>query len=330
MIKIAYIGNRGFHSDNVNGATRGDNRFIACAVAGGTKDEDMKSFYEYIKIDHPSVKLYSDYIEMLNAENPDVAVVSPQFNLTARICIECAKRGIHVFAEKPVAINLDELHLLKDAVQKSNIHFMAMHFLRFNGVFYQAIKAVKNGLIGDVRMINAQKSYKLGKRADFFKKRETYGGTIPWVGIHGIDWIYTIAGRRCKKITANHSCIGNANHGELESSCLCHFVFEDDIFASLAIDYIRPEKAPTHSDDRLRVVGTKGVLYTQGNSLTLINDECTHNIDVTEEKNLVMEFLESVLADSVCESITSEEIFEITKLSLLARQSADSNETISL
>jgi len=32
---------------------------------------------------------------------------------------------------------------------------------------------------------------------------------------------------------------------------------EDEIFASLSIDYLRPENAPSHDDDRMRIVGTK-------------------------------------------------------------------------
>lgn len=329
MIKIAYIGNRGLHSDNVNGSTRGDKRFTACAVAGGTLDEDMNSFYEYIKIDHPGVRLYSDYLEMLDIEKPDIAVVSPQFNLTAKICMECAKRGVHIFAEKPVATDLEELKQLKVVIKENGVHFSAMHFLRFSGAFYHAVKAVKDGKIGDVRMINAQKSYKLGNRAEFFKSRDTYGGTIPWVGIHGIDWIYTIANKPCKRINASHSTVGNNNHGDLEATCLCRFDFEDDIIASLAVDYIRPSTAPTHSDDRLRVVGTKGTLNVQNGELTIINAEGVHTPDTTKCIDLVMDFLESILENRQC-VLSGDEIFEITQLSLLARESADTGETILL
>lgn len=327
MLKIAYIGNRGFHSDNVNGATRGDSRFTCCAVAGGTPDEDMSAFYKYITIDHPDARMYSDYVEMLEKEKPDVAVVSPEFYLTASVCMECAKRKINVFAEKPVATELDELKQLQDVIKESGIHFAAMHFLRFSGGFYHAVKAVKNGDIGDVRMINAQKSYKLGQRADFFKSRETYGGTIPWVGIHGIDWIYTLADKPCKKVTAVHSSTGNCDHGDLEATCLCQFVFEDDVMASLNVDYIRPQSAPTHSDDRLRVVGTEGILNVQDGKLTVINCDGVKTYEEPSEIDLALDFLESILENRPC-VLSSDEIFEITELALLARESADMGETI--
>ncbi len=329
MLKIAYIGNCGFHSAVVNDATRGDARFTACAVAGGTLDEDMSAYYEEIKEDHPKAVLYSDYMQMLDVEKPDVVVVSPRFDLTSAICMECAGRGIHIFAEKPVATDLDELHQLKEAIKKSGVYFMAMHYLRLEGPFNQAISIVRNGLIGDVRMINAQKSYKLGQRADFFKKRETYGGTIPWVGIHAIDWIYAIAHSPCKKITACQSKVHNNNHGDLESTCLCQFEFDGGVLASLNIDYLRPAKAPSHSDDRLRVVGTEGTLMVENNVLTVINKDGVSTPNIETESNLAIDFLESVLENREC-VISQDEIFDITALALLARESADTGKTILL
>ena len=329
MLKIAYIGNKGYHSDNVNGSTRGDKRFVACAVAGGTKDEDMSAFWEYIKNDHPDAKYYADYIEMLETEKPDVAVISPRFDLTAKVCMDCAKRGVHIFAEKPVATNQNELCELEKVIKDTGVHFVAMHFLRLGGAFYQAICAVKEGAIGEVRMVNAQKSYKLGQRQDFYKKRETYGGTIPWVGIHGIDWIYTIVGKPCVKVNALQSRIGNREHGELESTCLCQFTFEDEVIASLAIDYLRPAEAPTYSDDRVRIVGTEGVIEVREGKLYITDCEGLKTPVITKGKDLAMEFLEGILNNTECE-ITSKEIFEITKLALAAQQAADSGEAVLL
>ena len=326
-MKVVYIGDKGSHSDNLNDATRGDDRFIACAVAGGTLDEDVTGLYEYIKEDHPGVKLYQDFREMLDVEKPDIAVVSPRFDLTARVCMECARRNVNVLAEKPIATSLEELEELRQVVKESGIHFMAMHFLRLSGAFYQALCAVRQGAIGKVRMVNAQKSYKLGKRQDFFKKRETYGGTILWVGVHAIDWIYAMIRKPCIKVNACQSCIGNRGHGELESTCLCQYIFEDEVMASLNIDYLRPGAAPTHSDDRLRVVGTEGVLDVQGGRLTMTNSQGEQKPEPEKGKNLSVEFLNEILGEGLCE-IRPEEVFDIAKLAILTQQAADKGETV--
>lgn len=327
MLKIAYIGNRGLHSDNVNGSTRGDDRFCTCAVAGGTQDEDMTAYLAYIQKDHPDAKLYTDYIEMLETEKPDVAVVSPEFYLTATICMECAKRGVHIFAEKPVAISRGELAALKKVIQETGVHFMAMHFLRLSGANYQALCAVRNGEIGEVRMVNAQKSYKLGQRAAFYKSRKTYGGTIPWVGIHGIDWIYSMIQKPCVKVSACQSRVGNNGHGELEATCLCQFLFGNEVMASLQIDYLRPMTAADYSDDRVRVVGTKGTLEVRGKQLYLVNEDGEQTFEPETGKDLALDFLEEILGGEPCE-ITADEIFKITDLALAAQEAADSGEIV--
>lgn len=327
MIRIVYIGERGGHSSAVNSTTRGDDRFVCCAVAPGDPEEDFVEYHEYIKKDHPEAKLYDDYLQMLDQEKPDIAVVSPRFDLTAKVCMECAKRGIHIMTEKPVATNLEEFYELRQVIKESGVHFMAMHFLRYIGPFYEAICAVRRGDIGEVRMVNAQKSYKLGQRAEFFKKRETYGGTIPWVGVHGIDWIYAIVNKPCVKVSACQSRVGNNGHGDLETTCLCQYTFEDEVIASLQIDYLRPKAAPSHSDDRVRVVGTKGVLEVRGEELFAITEAGASVSKPETTKSLVMEFLEEIRTGEKGE-LRPEDVFYITELALMAQKAADSGEIV--
>ena len=70
-----------------------------------------------------SLPYYEDYLAMLDAVQPDLAVVSPVFGLTASVILECAKRKIHVFSEKPVATTLEDLEKVEKAVQESGIRF---------------------------------------------------------------------------------------------------------------------------------------------------------------------------------------------------------------
>lgn len=326
-LKIVYIGNKGHHSANVNSAIKGDVRFNTTAVAPGDLDEDIDGFYEYLQEDSPDIKKYYSYQEMLQNEKPDVAVISPRFDLTAKICMECARRKIHIIAEKPVALNLKDLSSLEKAVKESGVCFTAMHFLRFQGEFYGAIQAVKRGEIGQVRLVNAQKSYKLGKRDDFFKNKETYGGTIPWVGIHGLDLIYSVTGPIFTKVYASQSTVGNMNHGDLEASCLCHFTLENGVAASLSIDYLRPAEALTHGDDRLRVVGTEGIVEVKDGILTITNGKGINVPDTPNDENIVMGFLEEVMGKKECE-LPAEEIFYITKVALIAREAAQREEVL--
>ncbi|MFA6930879.1 MAG: Gfo/Idh/MocA family oxidoreductase, partial [Lentisphaeria bacterium] len=107
---------------------------------------------------------------------------------------ESLHRGIHVFCEKPIAITLHEADEIEAAWKKGSAHIRSMVGLRYEAPFQQAASLVKAGAIGKIKLIRSQKSYKLGKRPDFYRKRTTYGGTIPWVGSHAIDWILFFSG----------------------------------------------------------------------------------------------------------------------------------------
>ena len=62
-----------------------------------------------------SVKLYEDWRVMLDTEKPDIVIINPPFWEIAECAIYALERGMHVFAEKPLACDLDQLARLEAA-----------------------------------------------------------------------------------------------------------------------------------------------------------------------------------------------------------------------
>jgi predicted dehydrogenase len=179
-----------------------------------------------------------------------------------------------------------------------------------------------------VRLINARKSYKLGIRPAYYRERSTYGGTIPWVGSHAIDWIMHLAGSRFASVYATHSDAGNQGNGTMERSALCHFTLDGDIFASASIDVFRPTGAPTHGDDWARVVGTAGVLEIRPDSLSLITDSAgPTDVPLPAAKTLVQDFVDHIDGRSRA-LIDAESTLALTDACLRARQSADERRVV--
>ena len=262
----------------------------------------------------PAIPFYTDYLAMLNEVRPDLAVVSPVFGHTGRAILACAERGIDVFAEKPVAATIEELNAVEAAVRENGIRFCAMHYLRYAPAFYHGAKLVRSGAIGEVRMATAQKSYRYGKRPAWYHDSALYGGTIPWVGIHAIDWIYHFTGKRF--LSVNTRVVGR----DPEMAALCQFEMEDGAIGGMNLDFYRPNQATTHGDDRIRCVGTAGVLEVRGGEILLINGEGEQILRPTEAPELLEEFLGGG------ESVPPEEIFYLTRVAILARDAADRNE----
>lgn len=261
---------------------------------------------------------FADYETMLDTVKPDLAVVSPVFGLTGQVILACTKRGIDVFAEKPVAASFEELQCLEKAVSESGIHFCAMHYLRYDPAFYHGAKLVRQGAIGELKMLTAQKSYKYGTRPSWYTDPALYCGTIPWVGIHAIDWIANFAGRPFETVAAQSS------GGNPEMAALCQFTLADGIIASANIDFYRPDSAPTHGDDRIRCVGTQGVLDVRGGRIELISPEGVTELRPNTAPELLTEFLDNG------ECISAQEIFHITATALAAKLSAQRGETLAI
>lgn len=308
-MKVCFIGMCG-HSKQVWRTLKNRTDVTLCGVAAGSIHEKMCASFDV------NIPFFDDAYRMLDEVKPELVVLSPVFGLTGAWIIECAARGIDVFSEKPVASSLEELARVRDAVTTSGIRFGAMHFLRYAPAFFEAGRLVREGAIGEVRLINTQKSYKYGTRPDWYSDRSLYGGTIPWVGIHALDWIAYFTGKQFLSVSA--SAWGNP-----ELSALCQFTMEDGILASASIDYYRPETAPTHGDDRVRCVGDSGVIEVAGGEITLIDKNGVTRWTPTEAPDLTELFLRG-------EGMEQEEIFRITEAAICARDAADTKKCIAI
>ena len=327
-MKVCIVGASG-HGSFVFRAMEQDPSIKVVGVAPGSEGEDASKMAKMAEKQGQSAKLYDDYREMLDQEKPDVVAVNCFFGDHGKVNLEVLQRRIHLFAEKPLATELEELELLEKEYKAANVELAAMLGLRYLPAFYTAWHAVQDGAIGQVRLLTAQKSYRLGTRPDFFKDRKTYGGTIPWVGSHAIDWIYWFAGEEFVSVAAQHSAMYNNGLGDLEMSALCQFRFSNEVMGSANIDYLRPAKAPTHGDDRVRVAGTKGVIEVMDGKVTLINDqsEGIQELALLDAPAFFAEFAKQVRGEGKC-LVSAKDSFEVTKACLLARESADKQEIV--
>ena len=309
-MKVCFIGACG-HVKQAYQVLKNRPDTVFCGMAPGSEHEHMAAAID------PAIPFYPDWRKMLEICRPELAIVSPVFGLTGGCIIECAKRGIDVFAEKPVASSPEELKKVERAVKESGIRFCAMHYLRYTPAFYHAAEMVRNGAVGEVRMLTAQKSYRFGRRPAWYGDRALYGGTIPWVGIHAIDWVYHFSGKRFLSVSAQQ-------YGSPEMAALCRFEMEDDVMSAVNLDFYRPAKAPTHGDDRIRCAGTEGVLEVRDGKILLINADGVHEDEPREAPELLTEFLDGRTP------ISPTEIFYLTGVALAARASADSGKTVKI
>lgn len=217
-------------------------------------------------------KHYTDWRRMLDQEQFDVVSVCNANGPRAEAILACLDKKVHIIAEKPLALDRKTLDRIKAKLTANGTRLGTLLPMRFEPPYLALRKYAPE--IGEIINITTQKSYKAGVRPQWMKDMKTYGGTIPWIGIHMIDLMRFTSGREMTEAFSYRAQINApAGIGEMENTTGTVFRLDNRGVGTLHMDYCRPESAPTHGDDRLRLAGLNGVLeYMAATGVTLLRE----------------------------------------------------------
>ena len=316
-MKAVIIGGSGHYAFALQAAAlRGD--LTLCAAAPGSAKEDISGVMTAAAAQGLPLRYYDDYRTMLDRESADLAVVNPWFCDTAEVSTACLGRGLHVFSEKPLATTLGKLDELTEAWRSSGRALDGMFNLRCCGWFNTVRKAVDDGLIGEVRQLQGRKSYRMGQRGEVYRKRETFGGIIPWVGIHALDWVLQLGGK-CEWVIGTQDAHENRGHGEMDVTSAVMLKMENGVIGTVTADFFRPDGSLRHDDDRLRVTGTKGTLYAYDGRVFIEDGQNRRELPLIGERNCLLDMLDAL--GTPASERRALDALEVTRVALMARDS---------
>jgi predicted dehydrogenase len=325
-IRIGLIGIEGHYSDITSAAKVIPN--LHCTAICDPTEARLKSAVRNAVF--AKAVSYGDYRKMLASEKLDIVGVCGENGGRAEILQACSERVPAIISEKPLTLTLAELAAVRKSIERHNTALTMLLTMRFTPIYQAMRRIVQGGEIGEVVAMDAQKSYKLGERPDWMKSRKTFGGTIPYIGVHMMDLMQWISGRRFVEVSAFQSTVGMPDLGEMENVASLSFRLDNRGVASLRMDYQRPETAPTHGDDRLRIVGTKGIVeFQEAQGLTLVTQkESLRKItDLPPSRPLAVDFIESLYGGPP-HQLAREEIFRISEQILKARTAAEEHRIV--
>ena len=331
LIRIGLIGSEG-HRDILLRSIPKLANVQWTAYAKGEPDEDS-AWVQTAFSGSSRPRVYENYHDMLEKEQLDVVGICLPFFENAEASIQAARRGIHVLSEKPAATNLADLTSLEREVHRSGVLYSIMLEMRAMPIFLAARKAVQQGAIGEPILLSSQKSYKFGSnRPWFYKERKTYGGTIPWVGIHALDYMRWVSGQEYARVAAFE---GNKSHPQTPG-CEDHagllFHLANGGTATCHLDFLRPESAPTHGDDRLRIAGSEGILEAKeiDNRVNLISAKgIVEELPLPQPVNFFGTFIACLRGEGEL-LVSTKDAFAITRICLRARDAADAGTWVKL
>jgi predicted dehydrogenase len=310
---------------NVAGLT-----LVAVAASG---PEETTGAFDHAPGLTVDTRRYDDARKMLDTERLDVVQVSSRNDripVWSRVCLE---RGLPVMAEKPLAMDLPTLEGLFQTARKTNATFVPMHTMRAVPALAAVQQAVHSGAIGEPLISFSQKTYKWGKtRPDFYRDRKTFPGVAPWIGIHAFDWLYWILGDVFTDVQGREGTTARPDFPACGSQAAFVLSMRNGGVATVTLDYLRPETALTHGDERLRIAGRLGVVETAlvERKVTLIEEGKTPTtLPLKPQPDIFTQFARSLRGDGPA-PLNLREACRITEIAIKAQQAADTKAVVSL
>lgn len=113
-VRVGFVGAGGIASAHMNALQVVDDVQIT-AVADVERDRAESAAARFV------ARAYSDYREMLESETLDALYVCVPPHAHEEQELIAVSRGIHLFVEKPVAVDLDKARAIRDAIERSGV-----------------------------------------------------------------------------------------------------------------------------------------------------------------------------------------------------------------
>ncbi|RLE98242.1 MAG: gfo/Idh/MocA family oxidoreductase [Thermoprotei archaeon] len=138
-------------------------------------------------------RAYADWREMLNKEPLDVVFIClPPFAHGDEVII-AAERGVHIYIEKPIALDMKLAEEMVRAVEKSGVKSQVGYQLRFAAGVERAKKLVEEGVVGDIGLVVGMYWCRFIRR-DWWLDRRKSGGQLVEQATHLYDILRWLCG----------------------------------------------------------------------------------------------------------------------------------------
>lgn len=190
------------------------------------------------------VRVYTDYIEMLDAEKPDLVSIAVPTRLHCEVAVEAMKKGIHVFLEKPISANLEEGQEIVDCAKREGVKLAVGHIERFNPAIIELKKQLDAGQLGRIFQIHA-------RRVGPFPSRVEDVGVVIDLATHELNLLEYLTGSQVESVYAEIEREIHAKHEDLLTGIL---KFKDGTVGILDINWLTPTKIR-----ELSLIGERGM-----------------------------------------------------------------------
>ncbi|MBT3871348.1 MAG: Gfo/Idh/MocA family oxidoreductase [Flavobacteriaceae bacterium] len=180
-LRIAICGFGRFTKKRILPVLNKSSRFEVIAIVGkGYKESEDKKLLWFETID-----------ELFQSTMIDCIYIATPNYLHASQTIKCLKKGVHVFCEKPMAINSVDCKQMIFEAEKNKLQLSIGHMLRYSTAINKVKNLIENNILGVIHSLKILFNYdvKYNQRSWAISKEYSGGGALIDAGVHCIDTI---------------------------------------------------------------------------------------------------------------------------------------------
>ena len=288
------------------------------------------------KLNQQNITTYTNLNQALS-ENPDVTFITNPTTEHLPIAIKAAQQGSHLFIEKPISHNLEQIDQLFSLTKTNNKLCFVGFNMRFHPNLIKIKELLKKKIIGKVLFSRIQVGQYLPNwhpeedyRKSYSAKKELGGGVVLTL-IHEIDYAYWLFGE-IKEVTAFTEKLSSLEI-DVEDTAAIIMKTRNNSLIEVHLDYL--QNPPVRNCE---VIGEKGKIVWDyfTNEVKLYTNESEQWITFKEEferndmyKKELGHFL-NCIKNNQQPAITPKEIKDVMLIIEAIKKSANEKRTIIL
>jgi len=195
-------------------------------------------------------RAYRAYDDLIRDPDVDAVFIAAHNGLHKPLTIDALRHGKHVLCEKPLAVNARECEEMIAAAEAAGRHLVEAFMYRYHPQMETAQDLVRNGAIGELRVVQASFRFNLTRPDDVRFRPEWGGGALLDVGCYGVDISRLFLGDAPQEALA----VGVLDHHGVDISVQGILRYGSDRFALISCGF---DSGPLQ---QVTLLGTDGII----------------------------------------------------------------------
>jgi predicted dehydrogenase len=162
---------------------------VKLVAVGGCREERVREWKPRY-----AIQFYADPDTLLKSADVDIVDICLPTFMHEEFVIKAAEKGMHVICEKPLALTVEAVDRMLNAVRNAGVTFMVAQVLRFFAHYTKCRELVQDGSLGKVFFASASRLAEQPRWADWFRDPEKSGGALFDLQVHDLDYLMNLFG----------------------------------------------------------------------------------------------------------------------------------------